>query len=94
MHSLLQKLSSVIIKKQKNNTTDLDNGVAVFKITGMHCSSCAMSIDGTLEDIAGVIEATTSYAQGTTKVIFNTDLISVKTLTKAIRDCGYSAKLQ
>ena len=33
-----------------------------LKITGMHCPSCAMNIDGALEDTAGVIEAETSYA--------------------------------
>ena len=35
----------------------------VLKIKGMHCTSCAMNIDGELEDTKGVKEANTSYAK-------------------------------
>ena len=34
-----------------------------FRIKGMHCAACSMNIDGALEELDGVIGATTSYAK-------------------------------
>ena len=39
----------------------------VLKIDGMHCTSCSLSIDGELEDLPGVISASTSYAKSITR---------------------------
>jgi len=64
-----------------------------YSISGMHCSSCAMSIDGALEDIAGVQSATTSYPKSTTAVTFNSKLISSEVLQNAIKNLGYTAKV-
>lgn len=61
-----------------------------LSIDGMHCASCAMSIDGALEDIAGVQSATTSYPQSKTSVTFNSKLISNEVLENAIKNLGYS----
>ena len=40
----------------------------VFKIAGMHCGSCAMNIDGDLEDTGKVKSAKTNYARSQTEV--------------------------
>jgi copper chaperone CopZ len=68
-----------------------NNKNLTFPITGMHCASCAMSIDGALEDIAGVQSATTSYPKSTTSVTFNSKLIPSEVLQKAIKNLGYTA---
>jgi len=39
-----------------------------FKITGMHCSSCAITIDMDLEDLDGVKMSKTSYAKAETEI--------------------------
>lgn len=65
---------------------------ATFKIEGMHCSSCAMNIDGKLEDTEGVFEATTSYAKAQTKVVFDPEKVSPAQIKKVIKKAGYTVK--
>ena len=43
----------------------------IFKINGMHCTACAMNIDGDLEDTEGIQEASTNYAKQITEVSYN-----------------------
>ncbi len=62
-----------------------------FKISGMHCVSCAMNIDGELEDTNGVIEAITQYAKGITKVTFDESTTSDEDIIKIIDKVGYTA---
>lgn len=66
----------------------------ILKINNMHCTSCAMGIDGELEDADGVLEATTSYAKAETKVKFDPEKISVDALKSVIKKAGYDAELK
>lgn len=63
-----------------------------FTIEGMHCSSCAMTIDFDLEDLAGVTKAVTSYARQETVVEFEEEKISVSDIVGQIQKSGYIAK--
>ena len=63
-----------------------------FKINGMHCSSCAMSIDFDLEDLDGVKSAKTSYAKQETEVEFEEEKISEEDVEKQINKTGYKIK--
>lgn len=65
-----------------------------FKITGMHCSSCAMTIDMDLEEIEGVKGVKTSYAKQETEVEFDPDKVSDDLIAAAIKKSGYSAILE
>lgn len=60
-----------------------------FKISGMHCSSCAMNIDNSLEDIPGVISSKTNYAKGETQIIFQPGQSVDAPAKKAIEALGY-----
>ena len=62
-----------------------------LKIEGMHCSSCAMSIDMDLEDLKGVKEASTNYAKQVSEVEFDEDVVKVEDLIKSIKKTGYQA---
>ncbi len=62
-----------------------------FTIGGMHCTSCAMNIDGELEDAPGVKEANTSYVKQQTEVLYDENLIDEKKITEIIKKTGYSA---
>lgn len=62
-----------------------------FKIGGMHCSSCAMNIDGELEDLKGVKESRTSYAKMVTEVSFDDSLVTEKKIMQIISGIGYTA---
>lgn len=63
-----------------------------FRITDMHCSSCALTIDMDLEDLDGVKQSNTSYAKGETEVEFDPKKISEELLLKTIKNSGYSAQ--
>jgi len=62
-----------------------------FKITGMHCTSCAMNIDGELEDTEGVKESNTNYAKQETEVEFDEKKVSEEKIAKVIKSVGYTA---
>lgn len=70
----------------------IDGETATFKIEGMHCTSCAMNIDGSLEETKGVLDVSTSYAKATTTVTFDPKLVNTEDLLKAIESAGYAAK--
>ncbi len=63
-----------------------------FKITGMHCVSCAMNIDGELEDTEGVKSAKTSYTKQETEVEFDSDKVTNNQIEKVVKGLGYLAK--
>ncbi|MDQ5951587.1 MAG: copper chaperone [Patescibacteria group bacterium] len=63
----------------------------LLKISGMHCSSCAMNIDGELEDTKGVKEVNTSYAKGQTEVTYDEKLVDQDEIIEAIKTAGYTA---
>lgn len=66
-----------------------------LNIFGMHCTSCAMNIDGELEDIKGVKESQTNYAKQQTEVTFDPEKISVDKMISIIRtiDNKYDAEV-
>jgi len=61
-----------------------------LKIEGMHCTSCAMSIDFDLEDM-GVKSAKTSYARQETEVEFDEEKIKPQKIIEQIEKTGYKA---
>ena len=61
----------------------------VFKIDGMHCTSCSMSIDGELEDTKGVIESKTSYAKAKTRVVYDPAQVKPEKLKQIIEKLEY-----
>lgn len=87
----LQLIKKITGQSSEGNTSNAQKKTTTYTISGMHCASCAMSIDGALEDIAGVHSATTSYPKSTTSVTFNPKLITDEVLQKAIKNLGYSA---
>ena len=62
-----------------------------LQITGMHCTSCAMSIDGELEETEGVKESNTNYAKAVTEVQFNENKIALHSILEVIKKLGYIA---
>jgi copper chaperone CopZ len=65
-----------------------------FIINGMHCTSCALNIDGELEDTPGVVSASTSYAKASTTVVFDDKKVNEKKLQQAIKNAGYDSSLK
>ncbi len=59
----------------------------------MHCTSCAMNIDGELEDTDGIDVSCTSYAKSETQVEFNEEIIKINDVIKIIEKTGYTAQI-
>lgn len=66
-----------------------------LNIYGMHCTSCAMNIDGGLEDTEGVKESKTNYAKQQTDVTFDDKKVSVEKIISVIQkiDSKYDAEV-
>jgi len=62
-----------------------------YKITGMHCTSCAMMIEGDLED-AGV-KASCNYAKSTLTVEFDPKKVSEEKIAEIVTQSGYHLKI-
>lgn len=62
-----------------------------FRVQGMHCVGCAMTVDGALEDLAGVKSASTSYAKQVVEVVYDEKKVSEQALIEAVRQAGYTA---
>lgn len=65
-----------------------------FQISGMHCVSCALNIDGELEDTNGIVSANTNYAKQQTEVAYDPGKIIPEEMIKIIEKTGYDAKLK
>ena len=61
----------------------------VYKVEGMHCTSCAMSIEWSLEDL-GVEKCACSYAKSCVEIEYEPDKITQEKLKEAIVRAGYS----
>lgn len=66
--------------------------VVEIKIDGMHCTSCSMNVDGELEDLDGVISASTSYAKSKSVVEFDPKKVDQDKIETVIKNLGYSIK--
>lgn len=62
-----------------------------FKIIDMHCTSCALTIDMDLEDLAGIKEAQTNFAKSETEVELDPEKVSDKLILETIKNSGYTA---
>lgn len=62
-----------------------------FTVTGMHCASCGMLIDDTLEDLPGITHSTTSLRAGRTTVEADPARTTPEAIIDAISEAGYAA---
>ncbi len=63
-----------------------------FKITDMHCTSCALTIDMDLEEVEGVKSVKTSYAKAETEIEFDPDKVTGQLILETIKKSGYKAE--
>lgn len=63
-----------------------------LRIIGMSCPSCVADIEGVIQKLPGVKEASVSYATGTLHVIFDEQKIQEVVLAKTIKKLGYSTE--
>lgn len=62
----------------------------IVKISGMHCSSCSMRIDGDLEELDGVKMSQTNFAKGQSEIEFDESKVNVNKIKEIIQNAGYT----
>ncbi|MFA6604216.1 MAG: heavy metal translocating P-type ATPase [Patescibacteria group bacterium] len=60
-----------------------------LSIAGMHCASCAMSIEGGLKGLEGVSEASVNFASGSAVITHDPNKTKEKDLRSVIEGLGY-----
>lgn len=64
-----------------------------LKITGMHCTSCAINIDFELEEIEGVNDATTSYVKQQTNISFDPQKTTLEKILHVFKTLKYTVEV-
>jgi copper chaperone CopZ len=65
----------------------------VFKVTDMHCSNCAMHLQGLEDELPGILQVDASYQKQQMVVKFDESLISEEQIIAAAKGIGYTAVL-
>lgn len=65
--------------------------ISNFRITGMHCTSCAKLIEMTLTDVEGVKSISVDYEGGVGRIEFDPAVVSRDDIASAVRSIGYEA---
>lgn len=81
-------ISSSILIENGSNT---ENTTAYLSIHGMHCSSCAITIENYLRKIPGVYSAFVLISEETAEISYNPNQISIQNICEAIEKIGYKA---
>ena len=65
-------------------------GKQQFKVSGMTCTNCALTIEKKLKGTAGVQNATVNFASETVTVEFDPSLVNMKKIFEQVKDAGYT----
>jgi Cu+-exporting ATPase len=60
-----------------------------IKISGMHCASCAQTIEKALKHEPGIISANVNIATEKATIEYDTDKINLKRISEVIKETGY-----
>lgn len=60
-----------------------------LKLSGLHCSSCSLNIDGEIEDLPGVSSVSTSYAKQESVITYDSKLTGPAKFKPIIEKLGY-----
>ena len=64
----------------------------MFRVIDMHCSSCAMRIEGLEDTLNGVKRINASYQKGQMQVEYDETVITEEQILAAIKHLGYQAQ--
>ena len=62
-----------------------------FRVSDMHCSNCAMKIEGIEDDLPGVRRVNASYQKGLVVVEWDETLLTAEQIIAAVQQTGYTA---
>jgi|WetSurMetagenome_2_1015567.scaffolds.fasta_scaffold1459853_1 copper chaperone CopZ len=62
-----------------------------YRVEGMHCSNCAMNLEGLEDDLPGIRRVSASYQKGQMVVEFDEITVSEAQIIAAVEKRGYQA---
>ena len=62
---------------------------AEIKISGMHCASCALNVEKTLQDVEGVEDAQVNFGTEKATVEYDPDKVELGKLEEKVQEAGY-----
>ncbi|MBS3158571.1 HAD-IC family P-type ATPase, partial [Candidatus Woesearchaeota archaeon] len=77
-------------EKTKKESNEEKTKKIILPIKGMHCASCAITIEKSLKKVSGVTNANVNFASEKASVEFDAAKATEKDFEKAIEDAGYS----
>lgn len=60
-----------------------------LQVDGMDCGSCAKTIEASLQQLPGVMEASVSFATAKAKVLYNPEILREAEIINCITGLGY-----
>lgn len=67
--------------------------IAIFDLTGMHCTSCAGLIERSVKKVPGVTEVNVNFASEKARIVYDSTVTKVEDLIKGVENAGYKATL-
>ena len=67
------------------------NKKTIFRVSGMHCASCAVNIESALKEMKGVVSASVNFASEKLYLEYDPVRVSIDEVKKAIERLGYQA---
>ncbi|HDS09533.1 MAG TPA: copper chaperone [Firmicutes bacterium] len=61
----------------------------IFKISGMHCSGCVMTVKNAIENLPGIEKVEVELEKKEAKVIFDSEYITIEDIKEAVLKIGY-----
>jgi len=85
------KLVSIddVEKAVKESGYDVARDEITLTIGGMHCATCALTIQDSLNEVPGVKEARVNFALGKATIDYDASLATESDLKKAVEEAGY-----
>jgi copper chaperone CopZ len=66
----------------------------VLHIENMHCSNCAMILEGIEDELAGIKEISASYRKQQLVVRFDEKIIKIEDIVHAVEKKGYVVRME
>ena len=62
---------------------------ADIKISGMHCTTCAVTIEDAVKSLGKSVEVRVNFGNDTAQVVFDPAIVSLQKIEEAIHGAGY-----
>ncbi|MDD2644269.1 MAG: heavy-metal-associated domain-containing protein [Methanobacteriaceae archaeon] len=60
-----------------------------IKVDGMHCNSCVLAVQNSLEDVEGIMKANADLDSGIVKLELDSDNVSSEDINEAVKEVGF-----